>query len=348
MFDDKTPEAIRATILENIGESVQTREGSFVAEMVGPVATEMALIYQTIIAMLPAFYVDEGSGGFIDLACNRYGIARKTGTKATAAIHFGGRARITIPAGTVFMTADGLEFSLDETVTLADNGTGTGTVTAINVGDANNVSAGELTQMAMTLTGLGSWRNDAAHGGTDAETDAALVARLYAHWRRPGTSGNVYHYEQWALEVDGVGVVKVIRLWDGPGTVKVLIAGPNRQPVADDVVAAVAAHIEEERPTGAAVTVASARSVAIDVAVTLTLDGSTTLAAVKEALVSSLDTYLQGVAFETYSVLYNRIAYLVLDIPGVVNYTALTVNGGTANVTLEGDQVPVTGTVTVS
>lgn len=348
MFEDRTPEAIRAELLAGMGEKVQTREGSFAAELAGPVAVELAMAYQALAAMVPVFYVDEGSGGFIDIAAGRYGILRKEGTRAAASIRLTGRGGSVIPAGTVFLTEPGLEFLLDEAVTLDETGTGEGTVTAGAVGEAYNVPAGSLTGMVTTLTGLESWQSGQAAGGTDPETDEALVNRLYDHWQKPATSGNVYDYERWALEVDGVGAAKVLPVWNGPGTVKVLLAGPERKPVDGTVVEAAAGYIERERPVGAAVTVESAGGTEIHVTGTLRLDGSASLAEVRAGFVKKLDAYLQSMAFEDYTVLFNRIAFLLLDISGVTDYTALTVNGGTENVTIPADRVPVVGTVTLT
>lgn len=347
MFKDRTPDNIRSEILADMGTLVQTREGSFAAEMAGPVAVELSMAYQALAAMLPAFYVDEGSGGFIDLAAARYGIYRKQGTKANAEIHLTGRANLTVPAGTVFLTDNGVEFSLDAAVTLGLNGQGEGTLTARDVGAAYNVGAGALTQMVMTMTGLESWQSEAATGGTDPETDEALVGRLYDHWQKPSTSGNVHDYEGWALEVDGVGAAKVLPLWNGPGTVKVLIVGPDRSPVEQGVVQAVVGHIEDRRAVGAAVTVVSAGSVPINVSATLTLDGSVSMSDVQSRFESELNEYLQSVAFESYTVLYNRIAYLLLSVSGVTDYMGLTVNGGTGNIQIPADDVPVVGAVTL-
>ncbi len=347
MFEDRTPENIRSEVLSAMEDRVQTREGSFAAEMAGPMAVEASMIYEAIKAMIPAFYVDEDSGGFIDVAASRYGIYRKEGTRAAAAIRLTGRANMTVAAGTVFLTEDGLEFALQEPVTLNVDGAGEGLLTAVAVGDAYNVPEGAITQMVTTLTGLESWTSGAATGGTDPETDRDLVGRLYDYWRKPSTSGNVYDYEKWALEVNGVGAAKVFPLWNGPGTVKVLLAGPERRPVDESVVAAAHSHIEELRPIGATVTVESAGGVPINVSATLTLDGSVSLADIKTRFAAKLDDYLQSVAFDSYTVLFNRIAFLLLDIGGVTDYAALTVNGGTSNVAIPADKVPVAGAVTI-
>lgn len=261
---------------------------------------------------------------------------------------FSGNAGTVIPEGTAFLTEGGVEFDLTAAVTLDGSGTGTGTARAAQAGESGNVPAGSLKRMIVTISGLDSWRNEPAAGGVDEESDADLCGRYYDRLQRPATSGNAYHYRRWALEVPGVGDAKVFPLWNGAGTVKVLLAGPDKAPVDSGVVNAAKANIEAQRPIGAAVTVASAQGVMVNVAAAVTLDGSVEKSAVKDAFTAALKGYLQSVAFTGGAALYNRIAFLLLSVPGVTDYTALTVNGGTANVTLTADQVPVLGAVTVT
>jgi uncharacterized phage protein gp47/JayE len=348
MFDDITPESLRAAILANLADTWQTREGSFAANLAAPAALEIWKCYQALAGMVGMFYVDEGSGGYIDLAAANFGIARKAGTRAEAAMTFSGTAGTVIPAGTAFLTEGGTEFDLADAVTLDGAGAGGGTARAAEIGADGNVPAGSLTRMITTISGLDGWTNAAAEGGTDGESDADLCARYYDRLQTPATSGNAYHYRQWALAVSGVGDARIFPLWNGAGTVKVLLVGPDKAPVDSAVVSAAAAYIEEQRPIGAAVTVASAEGVAIDAACTVTLDGSVSAADVQTAFAAALKSYLQSVAFSGGAVLYNRVAYLLLSVSGVTDYTSLTVNGGTANVELTEDQVPVPGEVTVT
>ena len=350
MFEDRTAEAIRAEMLEDLRQKtgVTAVAGGFTDTMLGRAAVELSKAYQALNAVPSILFVDETSGGFLDLHGWAYfNLARKDGTRARATLTFEGTPGAVLPAGTAFVTEAGLEFSLLEEVTLDADGTGRGTVEAAQVGAAYNVAAGAITRMYVNLPGLSGWTSAAAAGGTDGETDAALYARVAARRQKPATSGNVYHYEQWALKVEGVGACKVFPLWNGPGTVKVLLVDSNMEPAGADIVAAAAAHIEDERPIGAAVTVEAAQALAVDVAATVTTDGSVTPAQVREKFLPELDGYLKSVVFSSDAVLYNRVAYLLLGVPGVTDFTALTVTGGTGNVALTAGQVPVLGEVTV-
>lgn len=350
MFENQTPEAIKARVLASINQSqgVSPMAGGFADGVVGPFSEEQSKVYLSLDAVPSMVYVDEYSGGYIDLRCAEYGITRKAGTRARAAVTLTGAAGTVVPAGTVFLTAGGLEFGLLEGVELGADGTAAGTVEAAREGAAYNIEAGALTRMYVNLQGLDRYTNGAAEGGTDAESDAALCRRFYDYLQKPATSGNVYHYERWALEVDGVGACRVTPLWDGPGTVKVLIVDANREPATAEIVTACAAHIEEQRPIGATVTVKSAEGLRVDVSAEVSIDPSTTLEAVRAAFEANLDAYVKELAFESYTLLYNRIAYLLLSVPGVRDFAALTVNGGTASIAIGAEQVPVLGTVSVA
>jgi uncharacterized phage protein gp47/JayE len=179
---------------------------------------------------------------------------------------------------------------------------------------------------------------------------------LLAKVRNPGTSGNKADYVNWALEVPGVGGVQVIPLWNGPGTVKVVLLGTDKKPASADIVQAVQDYIapdpavgEGKAPIGASVTVVAATAVAINVSATVTLSGTKTLADVQAAFEKALDEYLASTAFASDpTVRYVRVGSLLLDTEGVQDYSNLLVNGGTANVVIGLDEVAVRGTVTLN
>lgn len=351
-FDSLTPESIqdmlRAFIEDELG--LYTGEGSLLQIILAPGAYVFWEGLQALRAQVPISFVDETSGRFLDKNAAGYGITRKPGTAASVLLTFTGSVGTTIPAGTLCVTQDGLGFATDEALTLGESGSGTVTATADAVGTAYNVPAGAIISMQQAVSGVTSLTNEeAAAGGTDPETDAALFARLDAYKKTPPTSGNNRHYHQWALAVNGVGAASVIRCWDGPGTVKVIIADMALRPVEEELRAEVAAYIETQRPVTAEVTVESAAGVPVEVSVTVTTDGTVSKPATEQTLTERLAEYLGEIAFtEGAEVVYNRVLAIVMGLPGVTDCSGLTVNGGTANVPLDATQLPMLGTVTVN
>ena len=351
-FDSLTPEGIqdmlRAFLSDELGLS--TAEGTLLQIILAPGAYVFWEGLQALRAQVPISFVDETSGRFIDKNAAGYGITRKPGTAASVLLTFTGSAGTTIPAGTLCVTQDGLGFATDEALTLGESGSGTVTATADAVGTAYNVPTGAIVSMQQAVSGVTALTNEeAAEGGTDPETDAALFARLDAYKKTPPTSGNEQHYHQWALEVNGVGAASVIRCWDGPGTVKVIIADMALRPVEEELRAEVAAYIETQRPVTAEVTVESAAGVPITVSVTVTTDGTVSKLNTERELTERLAEYLGEIAFtEGAEVVYNRVLALVMGLPGVTDCADLLVGGGTDNVLLDVTQIPMLGTVTVN
>lgn len=351
-FDSLTPEGIqdmlRAFVEDELGLS--TAEGTLLQIILAPGAYVFWEGLQALRAQVPISFVDETSGSFIDKDAAGYGITRKPGTAASVTLTFTGSAGTTVPAGTLCVTQDGLGFATDEDLTLGEDGSGTVTATADAVGTAYNVLAGAIVSTQQAVSGVTSLTNEAAAaGGTDPETDAALFARLDAYKKTPPTSGNDRHYHQWALEVNGVGAASVIRCWDGPGTVKVIIADMALHPVTEELRAEVAAYIETQRPVTAEVTVESAAGVPVTVSVTVETDGTVFKLDTEKELTERLAEYLGEIAFtEGAEVVYNRVLALVMGLPGVTDCSGLTVNGGTANVPLDATQIPMLGSVTVN
>ena len=140
-----------------------------------------------------------------------------------------------------------------------------------------------------------------------------------------------------------------VPIWDGPGTVKVIVAGPDKEPVDDTIVDDVEAHIEAERPIGAAVTVVTVAEKDINVAATVTLATGATTQQVQDQMEAALGELLGDLPFGQENVIrWSRVLALLLNCDGVEDYSAFTVNGGTANITAGAEETPVVGTVTIT
>lgn len=349
MYEEMTPERIKGELLKEI-TTLDTREGSFTDDMAGPVAVQLYKVYQSLNAVQPIVWVNEGSGRYLDMAAEDLGIEpRKAGTKAAVTLELTGTAGFSVKAGTRFLTADNLAFVTVEDAVIPEAGMAAVPAEAEKAGAAYNVGPGEIAFQYENDNRIQKAGNpEAAQGGTDPESDASLYARIVYARQKPSTSGNKYDYERWAREVPGVGEAKCTPIWDGPGTVRVLVVDEDRQPVDVAIVEACAAHIEEVRPIGAAVTVVSASALPISAAAKVTVDGSTTLAAVQRAFSAALGKYLRSLAFEKYEVLYNRVGALLISIDGVVDYTGLTLNGKAESVAVGPEEIPALGEVTLT
>ena len=151
-----------------------------------------------------------------------------------------------------------------------------------------------------------------------------------------------------------------MELANGPGTVGVTLVDSTYAPASEEKVEAVLQHILLKKPIGAAPTVEAAKAVEISVSAAVTLAGTTT-EAVKEAFKTALQDYFRTLIDNKYkriyykpaedlpyTVVYNRVLALLLTIPGVDNFSSLTVGGGTADISIPADSIPTLGEVTVT
>lgn len=364
MFDDKTTESIKLAILEKLRADGQlsTMAGSFADAMAGPFAEVVSECYQSLPGVVSMLFVDEGSGPYIDAVGQQYfNFNRRAGTRATGTITLRGDSGTVIPANTVFLSAEGLEFGLTAAVTIGTSGSALGAVEAIEVGRAYNLPAGALCRMYVNPIGLTSYESGQTLGGTDGESDAALLSRIDARRKKPPTSGNGYHYQEWALEIPGVGMAKVVQLASGPGTVGVSILDTNLATASEAILSAVRANIEAKRPVGATVTVRSGVVLSIAITTKVVLSESTTAEAVQTVFLTKLQSYCNDLISQKfgpvyagpaddkpYDLLYNRVASILMGIDGVRNFTLLTLNGATADISIPADSIPSLGSVVVS
>lgn len=349
MFEDQTYEAIMARLLSKVPDTLDKREGSFIWDALSPAALELAQAYMQLDLVLQWGFAQTTYGQYLDYRAAEHGLTRKAATKATGQVILTGTPGTTVPAGSLFATGAGIQFKTLANATIGVTGAVTADIEAVEAGTGGNVPAGAITQIPVSIPGVTAVTNPVATmGGTDEESDADLLARLLERARNPATSGNVAHYKQWAMEVSGVGDAKVLPLWDGAGTVKVVVIDSNKQPASSDIVTAVANHIEEVRPIGATVTVESATGLEIDISATVTLATGAVLTEVQTSFEVALTAYLQQIAFRQNYVSYAQVGSLLLDTPGVLDYSGLTLNGGTGNVSIGDTEVAILGTVTLS
>jgi uncharacterized phage protein gp47/JayE len=348
MYEDKTFENILSSMLARVPNNIDKREGSIIYNALAPAAYELAQAYFLMDNLFKLAFVDTSEGEYLTKLCSQYGIIRKP---AIAAIRKGvfkdsSGNPLNVVIGSRF-GIDGVVFAVTEKI--AD---GEFKMACETLGTVGNTPSGNLLPID-NIPGLGSAvLSDIITYGEDEETDEALRERTLTKVRLPTTSGNLNDYKLWALSVQGVGDAKVFETWNGNGTVKLVLVDTEKKPVSSEVVTAVAEYIETVRPIGASVTVEAAAQLNINISVTVSRAAGYTLEQVTYNITSSVSEYLKSVAFMHDFVSYAKIGNAILEAPGVVDYSNLTVNGGTSNIpisyTAANCQTPVIGTVTVN
>lgn len=336
MWENMTYENILNDMLERIPNDIDKRPGSVIYDALAPCAYKLAETYFQLNHFIDLVSGDTAVGKYLDRVVADYGIARKPATKAVRKIITTG----TVDIGTRW-GIEGTTYVIVEKIADTEY-----KAECEQYGSIGNHYSGQLDNID-NVSGVTAILADIIVSGEDEETDDNLRARFFNQVRSTSTSGNIYDYKKWALEVPGCGGAKVFALWNGPGTVKVLVVDENME-IDPDLIAAVYDHIEAVRPIGASVTVESPQEKVININADVYLDGSDTLENVQAKFAALIAEYLKGLTFEIYTVTYAKIGSLLLSIPGVADYSNLTVSGGNENVTIGDDEMPILGTVTLT
>lgn len=362
MFEAET----RSAILERLkkyyaefkGTDVSAVEGTFSFDTLAANAKEFEKAYAEMDLMMDAAFPQTSWGVYLDrLADELAGLSRRAATPAVVTLSISGTAGATVPAGSLFATASGTNFATDEAVKLDDKGTGTVKATAQSTGAGGNVAAGTITVIPVSIYGVSKVTNEAAaYNGYEEETDGALLERLLFAVRQPATSGNVYHYIEWSTSVSGVGAAKVLPLWNGNGTVKVIVVDANKDTPSEELLQSVRDTIAENAPIGATVTVTAPTLKTVNVSLKVT-NGTGNADAIKTALTKYFKASVFGKNYttqkstDTVTISYAQIGRIILDnsdTTGVNDYDDLTINSGTENIVCAVDNLPVVGTVTLT
>lgn len=288
-------------------------------------------------------------------------------------------AGYTIPAGTVVVYATAgdrkIAFAtVEETVIPPGSTQATGVeIEAVVPGShANGLSAGTVTPNDGQLSWVSSVvTTTETSGGVDAETDAEYVARLTAEIRAASTGGLVLpaDYETAARRVAGVHRALAIDGYEpvGPSTgnertVTVAVVDEGGAAVSTAIKDEVEAELEARRETTFVVHVVDPDFTAVTVEFAAVAESGADEVTLEAEAIAALEAYLDpGIwaggdesppAWRDRPVRYFDLVHLIEDIDGIDYLVSLTVNAGTADVTLSGvaplPDPTVTGTVSTA
>lgn len=356
---DQTEEVIMQRMLNNIPEDLDKSEGGYIWDSLSPVAIELAQAYIWAQEVLKRGFVATTFGDYLDLKVSEDGIERKLAVKATGEGTFTGTPGTKIPAYTKIATSsDGntssIEFETMNEVTIGENGSVTVGISAVEAGKKGNVSPGTINVMVKPLSGVSSVTNQTGTlGGLDEESDESLKERDFEESQKEEGDGNVADYEIWAKEIPGVGNVLVEPLWQGEGTVRVVVLDPDGRNAPQATIDAVQNHLdpgstgrgEGKAPVCARVTVVTATIKSLSATIPgLIPEPGYTLEQARINSESALRNYLKKV--NPGGIIRIREAESeIINAPGVLDMGNLLIDGVNNNITLEVTELADLGSV---
>ena len=344
----------RNKFLSNLKNSFSKIEGTFNFDIASVYGIEAEAIYELLEFWINQTFIDTATEDeFVDYHAMLFGVTRKQGTKARGEVLITGKANTTIPAGTVVLKTDGTKYRLLYDTTILSNEKAIAIVECLQRGEIGNCAVGEIVSFEISNANIFTVTNEKPFmNGYEKEPNDILISRAKERILKPAHSGNIYDYEKWAKEVDGVGKVLVEPLWNGNGTVRVRISNYNNALADNDLIQKVKRRIEQidGRPIGANVTVTSFDGKNIAISVSIILSPGVKLNAVSDLISSKIKQMIKdNTALYTLNkqniLSINRVEKIVLSIGGVEDCKVM-INNDSRNITVESNEILiVTGVV---
>lgn len=353
MYEDQTYEEILNRSLERVSTDVDKREGSVIMNAIAPVAFEISNLYILLDNIIQDGYADTAERECLIRRCQERGITPYDATKAVLK----GKFNMEIPLESRFNlnelnyvaiafieSADGYFYYQMECETAGTEGNKYfGALSSIDYIDAD--LEGELVELLIPAE--------------DEEDTEDLRARYLSSFSSTAFGGNKQDYKEKVDSLDGVGGTVVIPVWNGGGTVKLIIIDSSYNVASSTLVNNVQEAVDPEpqgtgvgiAPIGHTVTVVSATEVSINVSCRLTFYSGYDWTQTKAKADEAIETYLlelrkQWEEFEGNLVVrISQIENRLLNIDGVMDIADTQINGGTVNLELAQEEIPVFGGV---
>lgn len=369
MFEDRTYDNIMAECLAAAPAGIDLRQGGIFYDAVASAAFKIAQFYADISTAFDLVFLATAVDEYLDRKGAEYGVFRLPAVPATYKYVWEGSAQPVL--GSRFF-ADDMFFTLyqDENMELYLEAETPGA-------QSGTILSGTAAIPVESISGLTvSTFGDLIVPGSDAESDDDYRERIQEKIAGPAENGNRQHYKTWCESIPGVGRARIIPLFAGENTVMGVLTGTDGKPAALTVVEQVQEYVDPitlnktvtvkgetisigdglgdgVSNIGAHFAAVAAEEVTIDVDFDAELKSGAALSQVQEEATEAITAYLKDLALntpekQTVIVRLSAISSILPTITGLLDYTALTLNGETANIEISDRQVAVLGEVTVS
>lgn len=353
MYENITYEQIIARLLDRVkltDSDTDTREGSVIYTALAPAAMEIKNMYVDLDNTLNEAFADTATRPYLIRRAAERGMKPYPATYAVRK----GVFNTDVPIGSRF-SLDELNYSVIEKI--ADCQYKMQCETAGTVG---NRDSGTLLPIQY-IDGLTSAvLADVLVAAVDEEETEAFRKRYFNSFKAQAFGGNITDYKEKAMQISGVGGVKVNAAWQGGGTVRLIVQGTDYGVPSAGVVSLVKESFDPTdaegtgaglAPIGHTVTVIAAEAVNVNIGMEITYQSGWDWNASKQYIEAAIDEYLQELAkkwADTSKIIVrsSMLEMRLVETPGVFDVANITINGTASNLTLDELSIPVRGTVT--
>lgn len=350
MYENITYSVIMERLMTRVAEAdanLDTRTASIIFSALAPAAVELVNMYITADAILNETFADTASWDFLIRRCAERGIFPKA---ASAAI-WQGAFDADPPLGARF-SAGTLNFKVTEFISM-----GHWRLECETPGEVGNSAEPELIPIEYIPRLTQARLEELLIPGEDLEDIEHLRQRYYDSFDSQAFGGNIADYKAKVNAMPGVGGCKVYPVWNGGGTVKVVVIASNFVPPTRELVDTVQFALDPPAsqgegvglaPIGHVVTVEGVKSHTVDIAATVTCEEGTLWADVLPYAQEAVDEYFGELArswpdSENVIVRISQIETRLLTVDGILDIAHTKLEGVEENLTMGADEIPVRG-----
>ena len=359
-------------MLDNVSNDIDKREGSIIYDALAPAAMVSAQQSLSLANILRETYIKTAQGEFLDYRAVEHGTSRYAATNAEVKARFNDDDGnpVNVEVGDRFASI--AESPIFYTVIKA-NDDGTAEMQAEESGTSANGYLGQV--LPVTPNDNLAWAEitEVTIPARDEETDDHLRERILKSDAWLAYGGNIADYLDMTSKISDVGATQVYPVWDGAGTVKLVILNNDLMPASSDLVKKVKNIIDPEdneaqgvglAPIDHRVTVVAPAVLKVDVSIQLQLTDQANKAAVEKGIKDMLNKLFSELRKDwdtinttagrgySLSIYRSRILSKIMLIDGVANSQLPQLNGEDKDIHLvfsnEVSQLPILGEVTIS
>ena len=352
MFEHFTFNIILDRMMERVPNDIDKREGSIIYDALAPAAAELAQMYIELDVILNETFADTAGREYLIRRASERGLTPYPANYA----FLRGVFNMDVPIGTRFSLEDlnyivakkiegetQYEYMLQcETVGVIGNKY-FGRITPIEY--VAGLTSAELTELLIP--------------GEDEEDTEHFRQRYFDSLNAKAYGGNIADYKEKVDAIQGVGGVKVYPVWNGGGTVKLVIINSDYRTPTQELADFVQTTIDPitnsgegvgVAPIGHTVTVVSVQEEVINVELIIDYDVGYDFDTLKLAIEEVLENYLQELredwANKTQTIIrVVQIEARLLELNGIIDVHDTKLNGGSGNLILESEVIPIFGVV---
>lgn len=362
VFEDITAEKIMERLLAHIDDKYDKRVGSVIWMALYPAALEMRLHYIDMDMVLRNAFARTADRTHLEMIAEESSIFPVPASSTMVEARF----NIQVPIGARF-NKDRYNFVVREYTDLID-GFHVFTMESEHAGLITNDITGAI--IPITTQNAAGFISDlktaeivrVIRPGENVEETEAFRARYFREIKWEHYGGNIADYELMMEKVPGVGAVKVIPVWNGPGTVKLMITDAGNHTPSAELVTEVKDAIDPadysgtgigKAPINHYVTVEGVASVPINITLPIVYETDHSWATVSALVAETLEAYMADLRaqWKESERLVVRVSFIesrVIDVPGVLDCQNVLINGVGSNKILDPYEIPVLGEVTAT